>query len=1182
MNSLLKLAPRPVALLGFLCAVGLLGLMASCERSDEALSPVPGTQPAPGLSAPFDVGAVIRQVHFAWRPDEGGFSAGHSTHAVRASAQGGWSVTPFHQPVDEAMLRGTPLHLQTASLSRGGRALAVPARATAGSDGSLTFSAGAVVERLRNTEDGVEQRWTFARRPEGAGALTVRLRAEGVPYVGETSSGLHFADPSGLGVRYGTGVWTDARGAQRQVPVRYEAGQVVLEVSSEWVETAEYPATLSPLISPEFGMDGPVSGPAARIQSLPDIGFDGQNFLVVWQDSRGASTDVYDIFGARVSPAGVVMDPSGFSISSAVGDQRAPALAFDGQNFLVVWQDSRTGSPRIHASRVTPAGVVMDANSLPLNASTAAQTWPAVAFDGQNFLVAWQDFRAGGSNSNIHGTRVSPTGAVLDASGIVICAEPFAQATPSMAFDGQNYFLVWQDQRAGGGAHIFGGRVSPAGAVLDGPGFAVSSPISVELSPAVAFDGSNYLVVWQDDRSGLSYDIYGTRVSPSGAVLDASGFAIVSTSLSQQAPALAFDGQNYVVVWQDARTDGAFDIYGARVAPDRTVSTSFPVSRGTGGQVNPAVASGGGVTLAIWSDSRTSSAADLYGARLGASGGPIEAAGFLVATSANAQLAPAVASSGQDYLVVWQDDRGGAYDIYGVRVDAQGTVLDPLGIAISSAVNNQTSPAAVYDGQSYFVVWQDQRGATSDIYGARVNLAGQVIDPAGIAISTATKSQLRPAVAFDGQNHLVVWYDDRADFSPDIYGARVSAAGTVLDATGFPIAVAANSQLVPAVAFDGQNHLVVWHDFRNGSSADIYGARVAPDGTVLDATGLALSRAASSQTSVGVAASGQNALVVWRDLRNPSAEVYGTRVLPDGTVLDPAGIAITSAPDDQAFPSVAYDGQSYLVVWQQSQAGGPNDLHGARVALDGSVLDPAGFTVSADSSDELAPRVAAGGTGHLLVVYQRMDAQAPYGTQRVRARFITASGEPPDGGVPDAGSSDGGAPDAGGIPDAGSIDAGIPDAGGFDAGAPDSGLPDAGGFDAGMPDSGLPDAGGFDAGIPDPGAPDSGTTDAGSLDAGSPDASVPDSGVEDPEVPDAGEPDAGDPDAGAPDAGSPDPAPPDAGEPDAGGPGTAPDIDAPSRCGCASGGASPGLWLGGLFLAFVLERRRGRAGRPRR
>jgi hypothetical protein len=46
------------------------------------------------------------------------------------------------------------------------------------------------------------------------------------------------------------------------------------------------------------------------------------------------------------------------------------------------------------------------------------------------------------------------------------------------------------------------------------------------------------------------------------------------------------------------------------------------------------------------------------------------------------------------------------------------------------------------------VVWQDQRSGSDDIYGARVTPAGAVLDTAGIAISAAADSQSTPALAW--------------------------------------------------------------------------------------------------------------------------------------------------------------------------------------------------------------------------------------------------------------------------------------------------------------------------------------------------------------------------------------------------------------------------------------------------
>ena len=60
---------------------------------------------------------------------------------------------------------------------------------------------------------------------------------------------------------------------------------------------------------------------------------------------------------------------------------------------------------------------------------------------------------------------------------------------------------------------------------------------------------------------------------------------------------------------------------------------------------------------------------------------------------------------------------------------------DELGFPISNAPSSQWGPHIAFDGTNAFVVWSDGRSGNGDIYGARVSQAGTVLDPQGIAVS---------------------------------------------------------------------------------------------------------------------------------------------------------------------------------------------------------------------------------------------------------------------------------------------------------------------------------------------------------------------------------------------------------------------------------------------------------------
>jgi hypothetical protein len=653
----------------------------------------------------------------------------------------------------------------------------------------------------------------------------------------------------------------------------------------------------------------------------------------------------------------------------AGGDQHFPAVAFDGTNYLVVWQDGRStfGYIDIYGTRVSADGTVLDPGGIGIATGLTYKRNPTVAFNGTDYVVVWQEGSLG--SSKVRCARVSTGGVVLDPAGISISAASGNQQDPAAASDGTDWLVVWEDNR-NGSRDMYGARLAADGSVLDVGGIAISTSAYDQQYPAIAFDGTNYLVVWEDNRNG-SRDIYAARVGTDGVVLDADGVAVSISAYDQEYPVAAFDGTNYLVVWEDNR-NGSRDIYGARVETGGGVLDAGGIAMSTAAfdQLRPAVAFDGVNYFASWEDNRSGSH-DIYGTRIATDGSVLDALGVAISSSADNEWSAVVAFGGASYLVAWHDDRFGFTDIYGARVGTDGGVLDPDGVVISTAAYHQKRPAVAFDGTNYLVVWHDGRPGGDpnfwDIYGARVDAAGTVLDTVGIAICTAPLSQKYPDVAFNGTDYLVVWHDDRSGVSLDIYGARVAVDGTVLDPAGFAVTAAPYDQRYPALSSDGTNCLVVWEDARSGGAYDIYGARIDAAGSVLDPSGLAICTVGADQYHAAAAFSGENYLVVWHDFRDAGgSNIYGARVEADGTLLDPSGIVICTAADGQYVPAVAYNRTNFLVAWHDARDGG-YDIYGTRVRVDGSVVDTLGIAVSTVEGNQYEVAMAFNGTDCLLV-----------------------------------------------------------------------------------------------------------------------------------------------------------------------------------------------------------------------
>jgi hypothetical protein len=342
-----------------------------------------------------------------------------------------------------------------------------------------------------------------------------------------------------------------------------------------------------------------VFNPNANEQGYPAVAYDGANYLVVWQDNR---SDTGDIYAARVDPTGAILDPSAFAVSAVSNLQSLPAVVFDCGSYFAVWQNDLGGYCNICGSRVTPDGLVMDTSGIQVSPDAAEK--PAVSSDGTCYFVVWiqQDWWS----QYIHGARVFQSW-VLDTASIVIQGDTSICNqfnAPSIAFDSTNYFVVYCADLPDPPHEIVGKRVHTNGIVLDTNWIDIC-PLSLkEWNPTLAYDGSNYLAAWQDHTF---YDICGGCVTPSGIVLDSAGFSICVAPDSQTNPCIAFNGTDYIVAWEDWRNGAESDIYGARVSTSGTVLDSFVISNQAGNQLSPAITHGLGnqmlITYSGWTDS---------------------------------------------------------------------------------------------------------------------------------------------------------------------------------------------------------------------------------------------------------------------------------------------------------------------------------------------------------------------------------------------------------------------------------------------------------------------------------------------------------------------------------------------------------------------------------------------------
>jgi uncharacterized protein (TIGR03382 family) len=959
-----------------LARVGLLSLLVACASPSveppTAVTVARSIAEAPGWTVRYGE-EFWRRAQTAASPDIGDVIE-RVTYAIRERTSDGSTMRgrTYTATFDGAGVRLADTRVQTRAIAVGDRALGAPRTWSILGNTAQGLVAPGIVEHHELGADGDAISWVVQDPIEGD--LAVELAID---------------DPSRL--RIGAAALVDAAGRRTPIATEHVDGALRWHVDAALLADAAYPVALDPIVGPELGVASPITTNEGR-QYDPAVASNGTVWLVVWTDALEPG-----IYGTRIANgSSTPLDTSGIAISPGGIDAREPAVASNGAGFLVAWQRMDHSPPQtrstIHAARVTGAGAVTDPASLAITdlmGPDDSAAYPAVASNGTDYLVAWQDNR-GTTYRSVYGSLVSASGSGPVANGFLVADAPMLQGYPAVASNGANYLVVWQDERNGlTNIDIYGARVTSAGVVQDPAGFAITG-LANQTEPAVASSGGGYLVAWSDNRNTATEDdIYGARVAANGTVTDASGIPIAIAANRQYAVAVTNTAAGYLVGWSDFSP-------GQRVYAARVENGVVPAADANGillaaghNEDHLALAFNGTEVLAAWwSHGATNEDFDVAVRRIAADGSLVDANPTVVSAAPSHQYGAKIAASASGFLVVWSDGRDPAsswLEVLGTRVSTTGTVLDVNGLQITSnATGYVESPNVASNGTDYLVVFDRSPGMT----GTRVLANGTMPDGVGFLIRTGIGSA---AVGSDGVGYLVVGGytaftpgGPDGDYDGQLEGALVSAAGVV--GPSITVSNAPGHQFSPSIASTkvAGEYLVVWQDERHRvmTSSDIYGARIS--GGVRVPGDIEVFRAPGRQFFPRVASTGLEYFVAWA-----TAPFSGGSDSAQAAIVSAAGVSgppitLPFAGEDFVYGGLTEMGTGYLAGLSQPPGSGFTiDARVMRLSPTGMSLDGTGLVVANTVDRELVQAVACTQGGPCLLAYDRRG--------RVRLRLINVA-----------------------------------------------------------------------------------------------------------------------------------------------------------------------------------------------
>ncbi len=441
----------------------------------------------------------------------------------------------------------------------------------------------------------------------------------------------------------------------------------------------------------------------------------------------------YEVLSARIDASHVAGPNRTLSVGAPA--QLRVDLATSGNGTMMVYRSSTATQNRVLAQPLDAAGNPLTAEPVELAAADSANYpgYPAVAWNGSVYMAAWNN------GSGVVARRLQSNGTPIDAAPVVVMNPGFGPV--DVAALGSDFLVV--GLRCGINCqYIFpiAARVRGTdGVVLDISPIAMSGTYCS--TPRLAVLGGRWLVVWQANAShdnssastlGTFIDATGGKVpdfTVHGSYSSAGGNGIFSIGL-------ASSGNVALMVQSQELTSGVeTDLLMRLIDPDGTVHPYLNLTPWKDDQYRPRAAWDGTQFVVVWQDQKTDlggdwslepidARSDLMGMRISPAGAVIDPQGFVFSNGLTGEAYPDVAAFGGKTLIAGSIVRNDAsfanyrigYELFGAGGNAWPVAVasaTPAGGDVPVSVGFSSAGSTDPDGAVVSYAWDFGDGASS-------------------------------------------------------------------------------------------------------------------------------------------------------------------------------------------------------------------------------------------------------------------------------------------------------------------------------------------------------------------------------------------------------------------------------------------------------------------------------------
>lgn len=693
-------------------------------------------------------------------------------------------------------------------------------------------------------------------------------------------------------------------------------------------------------------------------QNMPSVDYNGDGgCFVAWHEDRstGSDDDIYlqqilgngslafESDGLLISGSGSTGDPSEQTSAKLIPDEQ------DG--VILIWADKSSGNFDIKADRISASGNKMWKGMTVTDAVNNQQDY-RIAQDGLGgAVIVWEDYRNDPINSDLFVQRINQWGVLgWGTDGLLVCGASGNQIEPRINGDGNGgAFIVWMDERNGSFPEddIYYAHIDQSGSNLTtADGDLISDENSWQFSPLVRHDqNGGAFFIWGDQKDG-SIDLMAQHVNTSDITSFQDNGLQFMTGLGGDAKSmnLLSDGENIWWAWEDHRKG----LLGTQTFIQRMNSENLSFTENgipvitTAGleQISPN-ASVADDFLFFAHEETSNDPQQIIAQGVSSSGNPQwQSDGLSVFPSSENQENVQTVWLGEFGYIAWSEDDGNGLSVLLQKINQNGATQWGSPLAVSNATGAEDGDEWARDMQTddagnVFILWERQYfdyeifDIVKELYIQGVDPQGNLIHAEGnVQISQVGTDCFNGRMKIFGDQIWIVWLDKRND-NVDIYAKKLNQNLTTT-INEFPIVVAANDQSGINIDIAPTGELViVWHDFRTGSSLDVYCQILTSGGANYWENGEPICTENYDQQDPFVLATSEGIIIAWEDYRLDGvySDLYFQFLNFEGEILGLAqGEVLCDAGFKQKKVQIVTAGENYIFSWQDMRSSGKTEL----------------------------------------------------------------------------------------------------------------------------------------------------------------------------------------------------------------------------------------------------------------